>query len=184
MRVGRGASTVLVACCALVITGCPAAKPPDEPVIVVVAAPDDLAGHAGGLEDGPVEAADDKPIQPEPRPDRAAPSPPPDPPVTHSGSSPSSLSVKTAARDAYKQAMKNFDAGDYAGALTFYRQADSLHPGAAPKHKVAVCLDKLGRSREAIKAYEEFINYNPSQRYQDRVTAAHKRIAEIRARLP
>ena len=38
-----------------------------------------------------------------------------------------------------------------AGALPLFQQADAAYPGAAPKHNIALCLDKLGRTEEAIE---------------------------------
>ena len=168
---------VLLAGWTLIIAGCRPAKPAgsaDEPLIVVVAAPSDpapdevmpAAAVAAALEDS---AARHKDTASASKSARAA---------------PPSAAVKKAARAAYIEAKKRFSAGDYDGALTFFRQADSLYPGAAPKHQAALCLDKLGRLREAIIAYEDFISFNPSDKYRDRVVAAHKRIAEIRAGLP
>ncbi|HHH10507.1 MAG TPA: tetratricopeptide repeat protein, partial [Sorangium sp.] len=83
----------------------------------------------------------------------------------------------------YKKAKMRFVAGDYDGALTLFRQAEQLHPGAAPKHKIAECLDKLGRTEEAIAAYQLFIDSNPTGKYQQRVARARQRIEQLKATL-
>lgn len=91
---------------------------------------------------------------------------------------------KGEAKKYYTEANEKFKDGDYAGALPLFQQADQAYPGAAPKHKIAVCLDKLGKHREAIDAYRTFIASNPSEKYADRVRDAGARIAELEATLP
>jgi hypothetical protein len=91
---------------------------------------------------------------------------------------------KKKAVQAYKAGQKQFKTGDYAAALPHYREADDAYPGAAPKHKIAVCLDKLGRIEEAVAAYEGFIAFNPGEKYADRITSSQARIDELRAQLP
>lgn len=187
MTAAGGITAVLLAGWAL---GCGPAQPArsaDEPLIVVVAAPDDrapveveaFADEAGANEADAAEAADVALEGSE-----VMVGEPDTPSVSVSLAPPASAAVKQAAKAAYLEATRRLSAGDYAGALSFFRQADSLYPGASPKHYAAVCLDKLGRLREAALAYEDFIRSNPSPRYQSRVAAAKQRIAEIRASLP
>ena len=84
---------------------------------------------------------------------------------------------KEEAKKAYLEGKDKFKAGDYAGALPLFQKADSLYPGAAPKHKAAVCLDKLGRVEDSIGAYRAFIDSNPGEKYAERVKQAQTRIA-------
>ena len=91
---------------------------------------------------------------------------------------------KDGAKKAYGEGNKFYKAGDFAAALPKFRKADSLYPGAAPKHKIAVCLDKLGRYQEALAAYQTFIDSNPGAKYTDRVTNSKARMAEMKATLP
>ncbi len=91
---------------------------------------------------------------------------------------------KEEARQAFEGAVEKFDAGDYAAALPLFQRADELYPGAAPKHRIAVCLDKLGRTAEAVAAYKTFIDSDPGEKYVDRVAEAQKRIDELSAALP
>jgi hypothetical protein len=91
---------------------------------------------------------------------------------------------KDEAKVAYKEAQKKFKADDFAGALPLYQKADLLFPGAAPKHKIAISLDKLGKGAEAVAAYQAFVDSAPGEKYADRVTEAKARIDALSATLP
>lgn len=79
-----------------------------------------------------------------------------------------------------------FAAGDYKGALAQFQRVDAIFPDTAnPKHKIAVCLDKLGRIDEAIEAYERFIvtgKKNP--KFAEKVAQAETRVNELRTGRP
>jgi len=92
--------------------------------------------------------------------------------------------AKNAARKAYMSGKKKLDGGNMPGALKDFREADRLYPGAAPKHKIAVCLDRMGRVQEAIAAYRAFINSNPPPKYAERVASAGARITALEAATP
>jgi hypothetical protein len=47
-----------------------------------------------------------------------------------------------------------FAAGDYARALRHFQNAERLAPHPLVRFNIAICLDKLGRLREAIELYE------------------------------
>jgi len=49
-------------------------------------------------------------------------------------------------------------AGDYQGALDYYERSRSLVASASNMLNSAVCLDKLGRSAEAIDTYVALLN--------------------------
>jgi hypothetical protein len=100
------------------------------------------------------------------------------------GSGADEKAKKDEAKTAFKEAKKKFDADDFAGALPLYEKADTLYPGSAPKHKIALCYDKLGKTAEAVAAYKAFLGSNPSDKYADRVTAANARVAELEATMP
>jgi tetratricopeptide (TPR) repeat protein len=87
--------------------------------------------------------------------------------------------VKEQARAAYEAGQKKFDAGEFAAAAEDFKKADELYPGAAPKHKLAVSLDKAGKAEEAVAAYRSFIDSNPGDKYADKVAEAEKRIKEL-----
>ncbi|MEM9692584.1 MAG: PEGA domain-containing protein, partial [Myxococcota bacterium] len=91
---------------------------------------------------------------------------------------------KAAAKTAFLAGNEKFKAGDYAGALPLFREADSYYPGAAPKHKIAVSLDKLGKAEEAQTAYQAFIDSNPGEKYTDKVAEAKQRIEELKGSMP
>ncbi|MEM1034930.1 MAG: PEGA domain-containing protein [Myxococcota bacterium] len=86
---------------------------------------------------------------------------------------------------AFKEAEAKFAAGAYADALPLYQTAEETIPGAKPKFQIAACLDKLGRTAEAVAAYRTFIDSNPDQtKHGDKITEAGKRIAALEAALP
>ena len=91
---------------------------------------------------------------------------------------------KEGAKKAYGEASKLFKEEKYEEALPLFQKADNLYPGAAPKHKIAICLDKLGRTEEAVAAYRVFIDSEPGEKYADRVAEAEKRIDELQATMP
>jgi len=89
---------------------------------------------------------------------------------------------KAKAKKIYGEAQNKLKAGDFAGALPLFQEAESLYPGAAPKHNIAVCLDKLGRTEEAVAAYRTFIDSKPDpEKYGERVTSSRQRVAELEA---
>jgi PEGA domain/Tetratricopeptide repeat len=90
---------------------------------------------------------------------------------------------KNEAKKAYVAGNKAFKDEKYAEALPHFQKADQLYPGAAPKHKIAICYDKLGKTDEAIAAYKAFLDAKPSEKYADRITEANKRIGELEATL-
>jgi hypothetical protein len=88
---------------------------------------------------------------------------------------------KDAAKKAYKDAEAKFKAGDYAGALPEYRQADALVPASQPKYKIAVCLDKQGKIADAIAAYQAFFDSHPDgEKMHDQIDAGNGRLAALK----
>lgn len=96
---------------------------------------------------------------------------------------PTDAKTKAAALEAFKAGKKAFDAEDWETAVGHFKEADRLYPGASPKHKIAVCLDNLGRIKQAIAAYETFINSDPGPKYAERVKASKARVAELEEKL-
>jgi hypothetical protein len=92
--------------------------------------------------------------------------------------------TKEQAKEAYIEASGLFKEGKFEEAVPLFEKADELFPGAAPKHKIAVCYDKLGKTQEAIDAYQTFIDSDPGEKYADRVESSKQRIAELQAQLP
>lgn len=83
---------------------------------------------------------------------------------------------KDAAKEAYKGAEGKFEKADYAGALELYKKADEMVPGAAPKYKIAVCTDKLGKVKDAVAAYAAFLAASPDpEKFKDKIADATSR---------
>ncbi len=61
------------------------------------------------------------------------------------------------ARKIAGEAMDLYEAGDFAAALSKFIKADDLYPTTTLKLRVARCLDKLDRMREAAEKYREVI---------------------------
>ncbi len=87
--------------------------------------------------------------------------------------------AKKLAIEAFKAAQRHFHDGDWADAALHFEKADFYVAGALPKFRLAECYDKLGDRRRALIAYQQFIDSNPSERYDDRVALAQKRIREL-----
>ncbi len=94
------------------------------------------------------------------------------------------LAIKARAKAAYKRGLVAFKSGRFRKAIPFFREANRLFPGAAPKWHIAVCYDKLGACRTAVEAYRTFVGSKPSRRYAARVAEAHKRIAVLSSSCP
>jgi tetratricopeptide (TPR) repeat protein len=124
--------------------------------------------------------------QPAAPPPKAAPPPakPAKPAPPGKGGAPASPDPKEEAKKAWEEGQTKFEAGDYQGALEAYQRADTLYPGAAPKHKIALSLDKLGKAREAIAAYKVFVDSSPGEKFAEKVAESNKRIGELEATLP
>lgn len=91
--------------------------------------------------------------------------------------------TKREALNAFKAGKAKFDKGDFEAALADFEEANRIYPGASPKHKIAVCYDKLGKVKDAISAYEIFVNSDPGPKYLKRVKDAKTRIDELKEEL-
>ena len=88
---------------------------------------------------------------------------------------------KTEAKKLFDQAKEKFEKGDYAGSYDLFLQADELVPGASPKYQAALSLDKMGKTSEAIAAYQKFLDSNPEpEKHKDKIDNAKARIEEIK----
>ena len=65
-----------------------------------------------------------------------------------------SSSTKAAAREAFMAAMKLYEAGDYAGALSKFSEAWALIPVSTVRLNIARCQEKLGRTATAWAEYK------------------------------
>ncbi|WP_434045285.1 MULTISPECIES: PEGA domain-containing protein [Sorangium] len=88
---------------------------------------------------------------------------------------------KDEAKKLYKEAETRFDKGEYAVAADLYRQADEHVPGAAPKYKLALSLDKQGLAAEAVAAWQSFLDSKPdAEKFKDKITEAQGRIEALK----
>ena len=68
----------------------------------------------------------------------------------------------------FRTARAAFEAGDYASALPRFREAYELSHRAELFYNIAVSADRLGRSEDAIEAYERFlVDTTASARHDD-----------------
>jgi tetratricopeptide (TPR) repeat protein len=85
------------------------------------------------------------------------------------------------AREVFAQAERAFDENDYELALELFQRAQTLRPHDAVRFNVAVCLERLGRFREALAEYDLAAQ---SEQLPEETRAEARRMAErTRARL-
>ncbi|MGK3967206.1 PEGA domain-containing protein [Sorangium sp. So ce118] len=88
---------------------------------------------------------------------------------------------KDEAKKLYKEAEARFEKGEYAPAADLYRQADEYVPGAAPKYKLALSLDKQGLATEAVAAWQAFLDSKPdAEKFKDKITEAQGRVEALK----
>ncbi|MFO0611862.1 MAG: PEGA domain-containing protein [Polyangiaceae bacterium] len=91
---------------------------------------------------------------------------------------------KDKAREAFTAGQAKFDAGDFKGAYEDFKTADDLVPGAVPKYKMALCLDRANDVTGAVAAYQAFIDANaaaPDEKLKAKVDEVNKRLTELKA---
>jgi ribosomal protein S20 len=89
-----------------------------------------------------------------------------------------SKATREKAREAYKKGEEKFGAGDFAGAAEAYKSANELIPSAQATYKMALSLDKAGKT-EALGAYQSFLATPPPDNMGEQKAAAEKRVAEM-----
>jgi tetratricopeptide (TPR) repeat protein len=84
--------------------------------------------------------------------------------------------TRTAATEHFRRGKEAFDAGNWETALTEFRAANELLPGARALHYIGQCLRSLNRQVEALQAFRQYVELYP--------TAANPReeqsLAEVR----
>jgi len=85
------------------------------------------------------------------------------------------------AREAFAQGQTLYRAGDFAGALAAFEEAQSAVSSPAALYNIARCQERLGRTAEAIAGYERYLAAAPEAPDHDAV-AGH--VAELRRQLP
>ncbi len=72
----------------------------------------------------------------------------------------------------------------YRGALSRFREAVRDDPDYAPGYLgLGEVYEKLGRKREALAAYETFLNKLPSERDAEKARGAHRAIKRLKSEL-
>src|SRR5437868_11014112 len=88
------------------------------------------------------------------------------------------------ARKNYADAEAKFQSGDYESAFNFYKAANDAVPAPQTLYKMALCLDKLDKTSEAIAAYGAFLSSSPPASMDAKVTAPQARLAELKKKAP
>jgi hypothetical protein len=84
------------------------------------------------------------------------------------------------ARKHYEEGEAKFGAGDFTGAYTEYKGANDLIPAPQTLYKMALSLDKAGKTDEAIAAYGAFLASSPPASMEAKVTDSQSRVAELK----
>ena len=88
---------------------------------------------------------------------------------------------RAAARVAYNAGKAAVDSGDYVAAHAQFTKAHELIPMPHTQYWLAFCLDKQGKSAEAVAAYEEFLAApDATKAGEDRVGAARERLKALK----
>ena len=81
------------------------------------------------------------------------------------------------ARSAFVQGEARFRAGDYQGAIVYFRTSDAIVPSPVASYDIALAYEKLGNPLEAAKSYEEYLQRAPTAPNR---TVVEQRIAQLR----
>jgi tetratricopeptide (TPR) repeat protein len=85
------------------------------------------------------------------------------------------------ARDAFTQGQELYRAGDFAGALAAFQQAEEAAPSPAAEYNIGRCYERLGQPAAAVTAYERYLAQAPAAPDYDAVAA---RVVELRRQIP
>jgi tetratricopeptide (TPR) repeat protein len=88
------------------------------------------------------------------------------------------------ARKAYGDAENKFQSGDFEAALAGYKAANDAVPAPQTLYKMAICLDKLDKTSDAIAAYGAFLGSSPPASMDAKVTEAQGRVADLKKKTP
>ena len=134
-----------------------------------------------------VPAAPAAPKPPTPAAPKAAPKPPPAAPKTDPKADPNAeakADVKVEAKEKdseqFAAGKVKFNAGDLAGGLADFQAADAAKPSPEIALYIGLCLDRLGKSTEALPAYERFLA-NPPASMGPAAKEIGERVAKIKA---
>lgn len=85
------------------------------------------------------------------------------------------------ARDTFSAGQKLFNEGDYEGARDKFRQSLQAFPHFRTVFNIALCEEKLGNISEAVKMYEEYIDWPTEVPSRQAVT---KKVEQLKKKLP
>ncbi len=88
------------------------------------------------------------------------------------------------ARKKYAEGETKFAAGDFEGAYAAYKAANEAVPASQALFKMAVSLEKLDRSSEALTTYQAFLSSNPPPAMEPKVAEAKARVDELKKKIP
>ena len=91
--------------------------------------------------------------------------------------------AKTPDQERFAAGKVKYGAEDYASALTEFQAADALVPTSELAMYIGLCLDRLGRSADAVPAYERFLAAPPAT-MSAAATQIAERVAKIKESLP
>lgn len=83
------------------------------------------------------------------------------------------------AKAAFKRGDEKFAAGDFAGAAEAFKEANATIPAPQATYRLALSLDKAGKTSEAAAAYKEFLAAPPPDKMGEQKTAAEARLKEL-----
>ncbi|HEV8245031.1 MAG TPA: PEGA domain-containing protein [Polyangiaceae bacterium] len=97
---------------------------------------------------------------------------------------PPSKKEKDAARKAYSDGEKAFQAGDFAAAYEGFKKANEIIPSSKALYWMAKAVDSQNKLEESIAAYETFLaDPAATDAGQDKIDEAKKRVEELKAKL-
>jgi hypothetical protein len=93
-------------------------------------------------------------------------------------------SARDTAREAYNKGRTAYDAGDYENAYESFKVANDALPTPQAQYWIAMSLDKAGRKREALDAYDALLMQADAAKVgQDKLAIARERKRELEAEL-
>jgi hypothetical protein len=98
-------------------------------------------------------------------------------------------SVANEAKQEFEHGEHAFAAGDYARALRHFQNADRLATHVSARFNIAVCLEKLGRIREALELYRALsqsseIDFKAKNEAEERAARAESALATLELQGP
>ena len=90
------------------------------------------------------------------------------------------VDAKIDAKKTYAAGLVKFKAADFAGALADFQVVDGLKPTPQSAHQIGMCQDNLQHYKEAVAAYERFLE-NVPPKMTEQGDEVKRRVAAIKA---